>query len=53
MVNRMIDIMDVKKAVRDGELKAFIAKGFEKQSIMLADNQTGECVKIGEVSEND
>ena len=42
---KMIDILDVKKAIWDGELQVKIVR----KNIILCDAQTGEAVKIGEV----
>lgn len=50
---KMIDIVDVKKAVEDGELQALLVRAGASEDalayIMLADLQTGECVRIGKV----
>lgn len=41
----MIDILDIRKAIWDGELQVKIVCN----NIILYDVQTGEAVKIGEV----
>lgn len=45
MNNQKVDIIDVKVAVKNGELKAFVRNGF----IMLEDLKSKEAVVIGEV----
>ena len=42
----MIDILDIRKAIWDGELQVKIVGS---KNIILCDVQTGEAVKIGEV----
>lgn len=42
---KMIDILDIRKAIWDGELQVKIVRN----NIILCDTQTGEAVKIGEV----
>ena len=42
----MLDIVDVKEAVKRGEMTAYVNNG----AIFLK-NDIGECVKIGEVQE--
>lgn len=44
MDDRKIDIMDVKKAVKNGEIEAHYRDGV----IYLKDTQTGKVVKVGE-----
>lgn len=48
-----IDIVDVKKAVEDGELQALLVRADTSEDalayIMLVDLQTAECVRIGKV----
>ena len=44
----MIDIVAIKQAVNDGQLKAYVKDG----KIYLS-NDIGECVEIGEVQDND
>ena len=39
----MIDPVDIKKAVKSGQLKAFIKDG----TIYISDTQTGDTVEIG------
>ena len=41
----MIDIVTIKKLIRDGELSVIIVR----KNILLVDNQTSEAVKIGEI----
>lgn len=45
MKTKPIDIMDIKKAVADGQLVAF-EKDYQ---IFIKDRQTGEVVKIGDI----
>ena len=45
MKKKPIDIMDIKKAVADGQLVAF-EKDYQ---IFIKDRQTGEVVKIGDI----
>ena len=53
MAKRKIDVVDVKKAVEDGELQALLVRADASEDdlayIMLVDLQTGECVRIGKV----
>lgn len=42
-----IDPIDIKKAIKDGQLEVFIAR----RIILIRDTTTGETVKIGEVRE--
>lgn len=42
---KMIDILDIRKAIWNGELQVKIVRN----NIILCDTQTGEAVKIGEV----
>ena len=53
MAKRKIDIVDVKKAVEDGELQALLVRADASEDglayIMLVDLQTAECVRIGKV----
>lgn len=39
-----IDIVDIKNAVKDGQLKAYVKNG-----IIYLTNDIGECVEIGKV----
>ena len=48
----MIDIMDVKQAIKNGDLRVFTKRIVDTDVIYLEDVLSGECVKIGEV-END
>ena len=41
----MIDIVTIKKLIRDGKLSVMIVR----KNILLVDNQTSEAVKIGEI----
>lgn len=41
----MIDIIDIKKAVKRGDIEVFTAH----ESIFIKDAKTGESVKIGEI----
>ena len=45
----MIDILDIRKAIWDGELQVKIVR----KNIILCDAQTGEAAKIGEVDEKE
>lgn len=45
----MIDILDIRKAIRNGELQVKIVR----KNIILCDTQSGEAVKIGEVDEKE
>lgn len=53
MAKKKIDIVDVKKAVEDGELQALLVRADASEDalayIMLVDLQTTECVRIGKV----
>ena len=44
----MIDIMDIKQAVKKGQLKAYV-----KDGKIYLQNDIGECVEIGEVEHDD
>lgn len=46
---KMIDILDIRKAIWDGELQVKIVRN----NIILRDVQTGEAVKIGDVDEKE
>lgn len=46
---KMIDILDIRQAIWDGELQVKIVR----KNIILCDAQTGEAVKIGEVDEKE
>lgn len=43
----MIDPVDIKKAVKSGQLKAFVKNGI----IYISDTQTGDTVEIGKKGE--
>ena len=50
----MIDIVDIKKAVKDGEIFFYVKTGFSTNglvSYIYCKNNCGECVKVGEVEE--
>ena len=44
MADKILDIVDVKKAVKNGQIEARARDGI----IFLRDLQTGEVVKVGE-----
>lgn len=41
-MNRPIDPVDIKTAIRDGQLEVFVANG----NVYIKDTETGDCVKI-------
>lgn len=50
----MIDIVDIKKAVKNGEIFFYVIEGFSKEglvSYIYCKNNCGECVKVGEIKE--
>lgn len=46
---KMIDILDIRKAIWNGELQVKIVRN----NIILCDVQTGEAVKIGDADEKE
>lgn len=48
-MGKKIDIIDVMIAVNNGKLKVFVKNGF----FMLEDTQSGECVRLNEVRNED
>ena len=46
MSNKPIDPVDIKNAISKGQLEVF----FSNRVIYIRDTETGDCVKIGEVS---
>lgn len=52
----MIDIVDIKKAVKDGKIFFYVKEGFSKEGLvkyMYCKNDCGECVKVGEIKEEE
>lgn len=46
----MIDIVEIKKAIDNGELVVYIQETWQGAHIMIGDVQSGEIVKVGEIS---
>lgn len=46
-MSRPIDPVDIKAAIREGQLEVFIANG----NVYIKDTVTGDCVKIWEENE--
>ena len=46
MNNKPIDPVDIKNAISKGQLEVFVSN----RVIYIRDTETGDCVKIGEVS---
>lgn len=46
-MSRPIDPVDIKLAIRDGQLEVFVENG----NVYIKDTETGDCVKISEDSE--
>lgn len=44
---KYIDILDIRNAVKKGQIEVFVSKN----DIYISDCQSGECVKIGVVKE--
>lgn len=48
----MIDIVDIKQAVKNGELYFYVREAFDDKGFVdhiYCKNDVGECVKVGEV----
>lgn len=50
-----IDIVDIKKAVTNGEIFFYVKQGVSNKGVVnyiYCKNDCGECVKVGEVEED-
>ena len=55
-MKRVIDIVDIKKAVTNGEIFFYVKQGFSDKGVVdyiYCKNDCGECVKVGGVVENE
>lgn len=46
-MSKPIDPVDIKTAIRDGQLEVFVANG----NVYIKDTETGDCVKILEAKD--
>lgn len=54
MRKNIVDIVDIKKAVTNGEIFFYVKQGFSGKgtvNYIYCKNDCGECVKVGEVEE--
>ena len=54
MRKNIVDIVDIKKAVTNGEIFFYVKQGFSDKGAVdyiYCKNDCGECVKVGEVEE--
>lgn len=45
----MIDIVEIKNAIDNGELVVYIQEAWQGAHIMIGDTKSGEIVKVGEI----
>lgn len=45
----MIDIVEIKNAIDNGELVVYIQETWQGAHIMIGDTKSGEIVKVGEI----